>query len=175
MITPPYTPELLEDARTHVEAYLAGINTPTVLEFGAGWSTVWFAQQGATVVSLEHDFAWWLDVSRAMKLLGKNELVALLEPERFRDFVCYLPFNSFDLVYVDCVDSQRNACTLAACNRVRVGGRLVLDDTHWDAWKPTLEQLPSRGFAPTKVFEGMHTRKDRSVHRHHTTILKRLR
>lgn len=180
MLIPPYTPELISSAQDFLTSYIRDRSErevpPLVLEYGSGWSTVWFAETGAEVVSFEHDFAWWLNVSRTLELLGNNSvLLHLLEPRRFETATHYLPFNSFDVAYIDCYDRVRVECARAALTRVKVGGLLVLDDTHWDLWTPLLQTFdePKSKYKLLQRFKGDHLRKTGETKYHQTDVYRK--
>lgn len=61
----PAVPWLSFDARKRLEAKLASAPC-SVLEFGSGMSTIWFAKRANVVVSIEHDPSWFADVQRLL-------------------------------------------------------------------------------------------------------------
>lgn len=132
-------------------------NTPPsakVFEYGSGASTLFWLGKGATVVSVEHDGAWYDLMSR--KLLGNPRVdYRLVEPTaldaaivtsaadpdkyhskdkrysrgEFSQYVSQIdqfPDESFDIVVID--GRSRTACIKHASPKVKVGGILVLDN-----------------------------------------------
>ena len=100
-----------------------------VLEFGAGNSTIWFAQRVATVVSIESSPEWY---GRVSTLLARSDFknVRLLQ----RDSVSYAePFaeGPFDFALVD--GDVRTACAKTAVELLRSDGYLYLDNVDKDA------------------------------------------
>lgn len=174
-IVSPYTPELLPQARDKIENYLSGYIQPSVLEFGSGWSTVWFATQDARVLSFEHDWAWWYEVCRVLRKeeIDYKALPMLLGPGLFDLVTLGFPDEKFRLVYVDCIDEKRVGCTLASLAKIRPGGLLVLDDTHWPLWEGVGNRIIENGFGVWDTFEGDHLRKDGTTHFHKTTIYQK--
>ncbi len=145
----------------------------TVFEYGAGGSTLWFANRVARVVSVEHD-AGFFDVVRSM-LQEQGLANCSLElheqapcNERSRPFASFQPkytgmcFESyvkaidrfpdghFDLVLVD--GRARLACVERAARKVKAGGALVLDNTDRPAYARAYEIMSK---AKCKDFAGL--------------------
>jgi hypothetical protein len=158
-------PWIVYAARAHVMSRLA--RGDRVFEYGSGGSTLWFADQGCEVVSVEHDFAWHHRV--VDKLEGHERarvtcLLALPEPARdasepaengfgseddrykglsFENYVSTIDSHadeSLDIVLVD--GRARSACLLRSWPKVRKGGLLVLDDSDRDRYQAAMERLP---------------------------------
>lgn len=175
-ITPPYTPELLRKAALRIRTFLRDRHLPDVLELGSGWSTIWFAKHcKASVFSLEHDRGWYEAVWKAVEAenrdLSLDVSLLLVEAEKFPGTLTRLT-RRFDVVYIDCIDEQRNECALLALDRLKPGGWLVLDDTHWDSWAPVLAS-PFLQRLRRRVYRGRHRRKDGTMRYHHTTIYEK--
>lgn len=169
-IVPPYTPELLHEVQVRIRVFLENRKSPRVLELGSGWSTIWFAHM-AQVLSLEHSEDWYREVARAYEEeVGFVPNLILTEPCNFPRIMQQMRREYYDLIYVDCIDEVRGACTFASIPLLRQGGWLVLDDTHWDLWRQILLNLRNYGFRD-EVYSGTHLRKDGQTHFHHTTIL----
>lgn len=152
----------------------------TVFEYGSGGSTLFFARFGASVVSVEHDPAWFERVNRAlgetalcnykhllreaeMPATGRSQGHSSQRPEfagRCLDrYVCSIdeyPDRSFDLVVVD--GRARLACIARALPKVRDGGHLLLDNSERAEYAPafsTLARFPRvdlRGMAPYRTY-----------------------
>jgi predicted O-methyltransferase YrrM len=119
------------------------------LEFGAGRSTIWFAQRVGYLTSVEHNPDWHRRVSTQARSLGLTNLTCLLVPsedqaaaplsgggyvraaERFAD-------GSLDFILVDGI--LRDACANACLDKLRSGGLFILDDAH--------RYLPSESKSP---------------------------
>ena len=176
-ITPPLTPELLPEVAHKIEGLLLSLNSPRVLELGSGWSTLWFAGLGSIRVdSLEHDHGWYHDVNDALEEYRLKASVSLEDENNFPLVVEGFPDNSFDLVLIDCVDSQRLPCLIAAQSKVKPGGYIVLDDSHWDPG-PGKADL-SKAFSILASWEqetlsGQHKRKTGETAFHQTTFFRR--
>lgn len=166
-ITPPYTPELLASVQIVIRRYVnPGCK---VLELGAGWSTIWFAMMNCSVVSVEHDKDWFNEVNRVLTQEKLTAHVLRVEPEGFPNIV-RAASDDCDIVYVDCIDEQRIPCIREAIHKVRVGGILVVDDTHWTEMKPIFSIVKWGG----ETFKGTHQRKTGEILEHQTTIFKRV-
>jgi tRNA A58 N-methylase Trm61 len=131
-----------------IDAYLSP--DMQVFEYGAGGSTLYFAQRVRTVVSVEHDAGFYDVVGALLRQRQLNNcLIELQEPRpctessrRFASFqpkylgMCFesyvksidrFPDRHFDLVLVD--GRARVACVERAKRKVKLGGALVLDNT----------------------------------------------
>jgi predicted O-methyltransferase YrrM len=117
----------------------------SVLELGAGRSTIWFAGRAGRIVSLE-DNAFWAGRTRVRsKQLGlRNVEVRELAVDRFAAEVETLPEASFDLVVMDFLESAevtRIDVLRPAMKRVAPGGFLLLDDSDRPGYAEAFELL----------------------------------
>lgn len=106
--------------------------TDTVVEFGSGRSTVWFAQRAARVVSCEHDPMWRAKVAETLEKLGLNNVeYNLCEPipEAYLAPARALPSGAAQLVLVD--GEVRDVCAVWAAQNVAPGGLVVVDNANW--------------------------------------------
>lgn len=105
----------------------------SVLELGAGRSTIWFARRAGRVLSYE-DNEFWVEHTRGRLALLELKNVELrhLPVDRFAAEVDALPVGSFDLVVMDFLESPeatRADALKPAMATVRSGGLLLLDDS----------------------------------------------
>ena len=115
--------------------------TDSVLEWGSGRSTLWFAQRVQRLISVEHDRDWYTTVGKQLSeaqgihaaverhLIPGGESAddgAGLEYSHITD---HIGDTSLDLVLVDGI--QRDICAAAALPKLRPGGILVLDNADW--------------------------------------------
>ena len=105
----------------------------SVLELGAGRSTVWFAQRADRVLSFE-DNEFWADQTRdRIRELGLRNAELRVGPvEQLPAAVAEMADASFDLVVVDFLESpevSRIDALKPAMRKVRPGGHLLLDDS----------------------------------------------
>lgn len=170
-IVPPYTPELLLVVQYAVENILGG--SGIVFEYGSGYSTLWFAQL-ADVVSVEHDEEWSNEVIRALIETGPDwpDKVAymLVGKENMPGIIHKYHYDAFDLVLVDCVANQRNRAVKAAMPHVKLGGWLLLDDSHWPTLKESRELLKEW---PCTIVRGPHIRHTGVTRYHQTSMYQR--
>ena len=143
----------------------------SVLEFGSGASTAWYAARAARVVSLEDDPVWLEEVRGRLGSLGAERcdlrLVAL------RDFPAvaaeFVP-ETFDLVIIDGNEgagTSRGDCAAAARPLVKPGGFVVVDDSDIREFQPMLASFDGWD---SERFVGVKQRPLMAVE---TTILRR--
>jgi hypothetical protein len=76
----------------------------SVLEIGAGGSTLWWAARGASVTSLETSTSWAREVRSGLEFEGLSERCQIIEISSFSEAQTTLqglPANSFDVVIND--------------------------------------------------------------------------
>lgn len=117
----------------------------SVLELGAGRSTVWLGRHAGRVLSFE-DNEFWVDQTRdRIRELGLQNVELRVSPvERLPAAVAELPDASFDLVVVDFLESPQMTRIDAlepAMQKVRPGGLLLLDDSDRPSYSPAYELL----------------------------------
>lgn len=136
MSVPRKTPWLTEAAIEFLEGCVlteAAVRT-TVLEFGAGASSVWLAARCWQLTTIEHDKKW-LDVATAG-----------IRSNSWRKCLCELPYHSacdafedesLDLVLVD--GRGRVECATSALRLIKPGGILMVDNTERRHYDPIRE------------------------------------
>jgi predicted O-methyltransferase YrrM len=117
----------------------------SVLELGAGRSTVWFANRAGRVLSFE-DNDFWADQtrSRIAEVGLRNVELRALPVEKLPRAVAELPEAAFDLVVVDFLESPdvtRIDALAPAMSRVKPGGYLLLDDSDRPGYAAAYELL----------------------------------
>ncbi|MBK1645075.1 hypothetical protein CKO25_10505 [Thiocapsa imhoffii] len=140
-------PWLTFDAIRAVEQYLRPGSR--VFEYGSGHSTLYWAQRGAQVYSVEGDSGWFeLALER---LAGFDQVAVRFEREQQGYVHCIdeVP-EDFDLVLID--GNYRLACIEAAVPRILPGGLLVVDNTDWH-WFNDVDRLIPAGWNK-QVFGG---------------------
>lgn len=127
----PTLPWLTRDAVAFLEEYLRPGDT--VVEFGAGRSTMWFSRKVGSlgrIFSVEHNPAWHGEVQRRIAAAGTNNVKLALASNTAESVVgsaaAMVANRSADLVLVDSV--QRDSCALWALEAVRLGGCIAIDN-----------------------------------------------
>jgi hypothetical protein len=123
-----------------------------VFEFGSGHSTLYWADKGVQLVSVEDDPQWFGMVREATRGFGQVEVGLATGEADYLDRLRQAP-GDFDAILVD--GSHRKGCIAAAIDRVRPGGLLIVDNTDWhwfrnaDALVPAdWQKMEMPGFAP---------------------------
>ncbi len=121
----PYLPWISYDAIRFLESFLN--HDKTVLEYGSGMSTIWYANHVGQVFSVEDSEPWY---RKALQLLKATRQENILY--EFRTGVDYCAFmkdsgKRFDLIMID--GSDRAACAASALGLVKDGGIIYLDNS----------------------------------------------
>jgi hypothetical protein len=143
----PHKPWMCPGTVDFCEKHLS--RSMSVLEFGSGRSTVWFAQRAGNLISIEHNSVWYQLVKKKIETANLTNVDlrwipldhSLTEPERefyekCPDCVAVLdefPDASFDLIIVD--GHYRTNCTRKCLSKIKPGGYLLLDDANlWNSF-----------------------------------------
>ena len=119
-------PWLTQEGFEFLKEYFGANKGAKVLEFGAGGSTIWMAESGIDLVSVDHSKTWHGKVKDY--LVSKGIHVDLRLMERPYNLICdEFPDNHFDFILVDGRD--RVKCALSAEKKLKPGGVLLLDDS----------------------------------------------
>lgn len=156
-------PWIVYSARDRIATVLS--SSSDVFEYGSGGSTLWFAERGCSVVSVEHDQVWFERVKEALNNRANQVSLHLISPSSctdgssdtmprtddpdwsnrsFRGYVSTIeryPDGSFDVVLVD--GRARADCLERGWTKLRRGGLLVLDDSDRERYQPTMNRLPA--------------------------------
>jgi hypothetical protein len=148
--TYPDTPVVVANASVLLDAWLRP--TDRAFEWGSGRSTTFFARRVGSLVSIEHDAAWYDQVKRRLKHDGVSDKVdyrlipapgdQMHEPENspYAMAIDEIPDGSLDFVIVD--GQMRLRCAERALGKLKPMGLLVIDGAN--------RYLPN-------PFEGGHT------------------
>jgi hypothetical protein len=141
-------------------AMLEKIITPEslILETGSGNSTIWFALRAARVISLESDISWYNAVQGHLEKEGLRNTKIYVDPEfSQKSFIGVLEEEDaiqYDIVLLDGPNPEEARVPLLledAPGFVKPGGYLVVDDTHYEIFKPGIKYLDSLGWEKTEV------------------------
>jgi SAM-dependent methyltransferase len=117
----------------------------SVLELGAGRSTVWFARRAGRVLSFEDNEFWAEQTRGRLREEGLENVELRVGPvEELPDQVGALPDSSFDLVVLDFLESpaaSRIDALKPAMKKVSPGGYLLLDDSDRPGYSEAFELL----------------------------------
>jgi predicted O-methyltransferase YrrM len=120
-------PWISYDAQRVLEKHLN--KQSSVLEFGSGMSTVWYAQRAGTVVSVESYHPWHEKVSEVIRSKGvQNVILKYADGElEYADAHSENGDSGFDLIMID--GSYRDECARQAIRIVKPGGVIYLDNS----------------------------------------------
>lgn len=149
--------------------FLSGVDfgDSDVLEFGAGNSTIWWAQRARSVLAVEGIPEWYEDVKAQLAGYDNVELVLVRGDEEYIDYP-RTTGRKFDVVVVDGEHRARTAAT--ALDVVKEDGVILVDDSEGNWGRPPtypiidllqgagLNRVDFHGYAP-------------GVRRPHTTSL----
>jgi len=123
-------PWLTEGAIAFLESYL----TPDmrVLEFGAGASTLWFADRVQELVSIEGNDAWYHQTVK--EVCGSKSSVTLILHKGYEGPQRDYPDEHFDFILVD--GRNRVSCFLHSDRVLKQGGYIMLDNSERPRYAP---------------------------------------
>ena len=140
------TPWLPPDAITFLDEYLKP--DMTVIETGAGGSTIWLAKRVDTVITFEHDPMWKELVLRQLKQKCLDHIVTIwLDCEYPNDGI--EPINNivFDLALIDGRGRVKSIETIK--DHIKPGGIIMLDNSERERYKPACDLLDGLGWERT--------------------------
>ena len=136
-------PWLTTDAITHLKKIMELQKTPKILEFGCGYSTIWFANNyECELVSIEHDIKWYNDIFKKIK--DNKNVSLILKPSQEISLGSDLLEHSyaptcdiyedeyFDIVLID--GRNRVDCFKHSEKVLKKGGIMILDNSERDEY-----------------------------------------
>lgn len=124
-----------------------------IFEFGAGFSTLWWARRARTVTSTENNPQWHAELLPRVPENAKVILETAADPAS----VIHRFPGPYDAIVVDCAGNRYDAAQ-AAIRYLRPGGVIVLDNTEWypkttqSLRSADLIQIDFSGFKPSKSY-----------------------
>lgn len=125
-----------------------------IFEYGCGNSSLYWADRGATVCSVEHDPQWH---ERMLGRINPQRQQLLLRQEREAYAAAIHECgDAFDMVVVDGI--WRNECAAEGLKRLKSGGLVLLDNSDWYTDVATtlrqhgFLQVDFNGFGPINAY-----------------------
>ncbi len=114
-----------------------------ILEWGSGYSTLWFAKNCKSLTTIEHSEEWGAAVKETLKRMGRSNVSLKIRPGRIRpgkkgeevgDNGTNTPYvdaasednKKYDCIVIDGV--HRNDCAFKAIEHIKPGGIIILDN-----------------------------------------------
>ena len=117
----PERPWISYDAADAIGRHLK--ETSSVLEFGSGMSTAWYAARAGYVLSIEGDAEWFAEVSSRLATLENAELRLCESREAY---LAIEDGRQFDLIMID--GAWRDDCARLATQHLAPGGVIYCDN-----------------------------------------------
>ena len=112
-----------------------------VFEWGSGNSTLWWASRVHSVVAVEDNNNWYVEIS---KKLPKNAQILNKEGCDYYKVISDFPKNKFDVIVLD--GSQRNECLKMAIPHLNEDGILIFDNSDSKEYIESSNYLSSLDF-----------------------------
>ncbi|MCU0444531.1 MAG: FkbM family methyltransferase [Microscillaceae bacterium] len=114
-----------------------------LFEYGAGNSTIWYAQRVKRVKAVENDQNW---VNLLQAKLPKNAEVVYRELNENKDYIHEIKAQNqqYEIVIVD--GRRRNDCVMASIEYLKPNGIIILDNSERADYQPAKDFLQTNGF-----------------------------
>lgn len=113
-----------------------------VFEYGSGGSTRWYADRVKSIISVEHEAAWF-KIVRDMGLPAHVQLLQRGLDQGYAEAILEQP-GEFDLIIID--GRQRNACLRAALQKVSPQGIILFDNSEVPEYAESHVLMEKEGF-----------------------------
>lgn len=117
--------------------------TLNVFEFGAGYSTLFFAQRVKAVIAVEHNEFWFKEMKK-YNLSNAEIILHQLDAEKNYSKVLNSVKQKFDIIFIDA--EERNECMINAIAHLSAKGILILDDSEREEYLEGISFLRDSGF-----------------------------
>jgi len=138
------TPRLGKETVDFIERLL----TPDsfVLEYGSGFSTLWFAKRVKEIISHENSLAWFNIVNERAKDEGVVNLRLIFDSKYWSlgDWG-----KTFDVILID--GKKRLQCAMKSIPFLKAGGYVILDNAEFRKNQPAVDFLTSLGWEPKQL------------------------
>ncbi len=114
-----------------------------MFEYGAGYSSLYFAERVAEVVSIEYDKAWEAKLRELLKDCSNHQLIVCPVGEEYIK-AAQDQSRAFDFILVD--GRERVACLEAGIEALSERGVIVLDDSDREEYQAAFKIAADRGF-----------------------------
>ena len=114
-----------------------------LLEFGSGYSTLYFSEMVSKVTAVEHNLEWY---KKLIDLVPENVILINTNPDSVKTyFDCMKNLKeTFDFILIDGI--FRNECCYEAINLHSDIGVVVLDDSERIEYREGINYILSKGF-----------------------------
>lgn len=151
-------PWITEDANKILADIIRNGKELSVLEFGAGASTLWFLKQPTIkkLVTVENYPNWFVRISNEIPITTVDYEI-ILKPRPYYDVANRFIGDTFDIILVDGRD--RVKCLITSLPKLKSGGYMILDNSereyyqhaisyvkHWQTIETTQENPDKYGF-----------------------------
>lgn len=114
-----------------------------VFEYGSGNSTLWWAKRSSSVISCEHDPAWYAQVLPRIPQNVELKHIPLEYGGAYSSLIKQYT-NIFDVVFIDGRD--RVNCVRNSLDALKPEGVLILDNSDVESYGVALERMHAQGF-----------------------------
>lgn len=120
---------------TFVEELLTwDVSKLDVLEYGGGWSTVWWAKNAGSVTVIEHDLEWIADIKEELTDRKLDNVEIIHEPDMDTYPYHHGGIGKHDIICID--GSKRIQCAETALAVSKLGTRIILDNADEEGHAP---------------------------------------
>jgi hypothetical protein len=123
-----------------------------VFEYGAGNSTIYYAEKVKNVCAIETRQEWFDFVVNSSPANGIVKIKLCQDLPNFNLEIAHFGIKKFDVIVVDSRD--RAKCLLTAVNFLKPAGIIILDNSERGNLASAKETMKELGFAE-RVFEGL--------------------
>ena len=123
-------------------------NDISMLEYGGGNSTLFWAGRVLEIVTVEHDLLWAHKISEKIAAFPNASLLVAPDGPEYENAPSKLQ-KKFDMIVIDGI--RRTECVSSAVSMLTPSGCVLLDDSHLAEQKPIFEIMASYGFKALRI------------------------